>query len=167
MRVLFLCTGNYFRSRFSQALLQQLIEINQATGGLQVDSAGLKVDPSSGNVGPMAPEAISALQNRGVTIDPGSLSAPKQVTEADLDAADVVVALDDASIKYSTVQNWYAGDEDGVGGIYNFVTKRGQCRGARRPSASAAEPVKVVPETGVAHGCSIAALQGRIPRRQQ
>lgn len=42
-----------------------------------------------------------------------------------------LVALDDASIKYSTVQNWYAGDENGVGGIYNFVTKRGQCRGAR------------------------------------
>ena len=42
-----------------------------------------------------------------------------------------LVVLDDASIKYSTVQNWYAGDENGVGGIYNFVTKRGQCRGAR------------------------------------
>jgi Fe-S cluster assembly protein SufB len=42
-----------------------------------------------------------------------------------------LVALDDANIKYSTVQNWYAGDENGVGGIYNFVTKRGQCRGAR------------------------------------
>jgi Fe-S cluster assembly protein SufB len=42
-----------------------------------------------------------------------------------------LIALDDANIKYSTVQNWYAGDEKGVGGIYNFVTKRGQCRGAR------------------------------------
>ena len=40
-----------------------------------------------------------------------------------------LVALDDASIKYSTVQNWYPGDENGVGGIYNFVTKRGDCRG--------------------------------------
>src|ERR671915_336172 len=39
------------------------------------------------------------------------------------------VALDDAEIKYSTVQNWYAGDEEGKGGIYNFVTKRGACRG--------------------------------------
>src|SRR6202007_1281374 len=37
----------------------------------------------------------------------------------------------DAQIKYSTVQNWYPGDKDGVGGIYNFVTKRGACRGAR------------------------------------
>ena len=42
-----------------------------------------------------------------------------------------LVALDDANIKYSTVQNWYPGDKDGVGGIYNFVTKRGECRGAR------------------------------------
>ncbi len=41
-----------------------------------------------------------------------------------------LVALDDADIKYSTVQNWYAGNEPGVGGIYNFVTKRGLCRGA-------------------------------------
>jgi Fe-S cluster assembly protein SufB len=42
-----------------------------------------------------------------------------------------LVALDDAEIKYSTVQNWYPGDENGKGGIYNFVTKRGDCRGAR------------------------------------
>ena len=40
-----------------------------------------------------------------------------------------LIALDDANIKYSTVQNWYPGDENGVGGIYNFVTKRGECRG--------------------------------------
>ncbi|RMG14946.1 MAG: Fe-S cluster assembly protein SufB, partial [Cyanobacteria bacterium J055] len=40
-----------------------------------------------------------------------------------------LVALDDASIKYSTVQNWFAGDENGKGGIYNFVTKRGLCKG--------------------------------------
>ncbi len=42
-----------------------------------------------------------------------------------------LVALDDAQIKYSTVQNWYPGDEQGRGGIYNFVTKRGECRGSR------------------------------------
>jgi Fe-S cluster assembly protein SufB len=42
-----------------------------------------------------------------------------------------LVALEDASIKYSTVQNWYPGDENGLGGIYNFVTKRGECRGDR------------------------------------
>ncbi|MGD8614641.1 MAG: Fe-S cluster assembly protein SufB [Gammaproteobacteria bacterium] len=42
-----------------------------------------------------------------------------------------LVALEDARIKYSTVQNWYPGDEQGRGGIYNFVTKRGDCRGDR------------------------------------
>ena len=42
-----------------------------------------------------------------------------------------LVALEGAEIKYSTVQNWYPGNEDGVGGIYNFVTKRGDCRGDR------------------------------------
>jgi Fe-S cluster assembly protein SufB len=40
-----------------------------------------------------------------------------------------LIALDDAEIKYSTVQNWYPGDKDGKGGVYNFVTKRGDCRG--------------------------------------
>jgi len=42
-----------------------------------------------------------------------------------------LVALDDAEIKYSTVQNWWPGDAEGKGGIYNFVTKRGDCRGTR------------------------------------
>ena len=56
-------------------------------------------------------------------------TAPKR-DENQLHAAVVeLVALDDAEIKYSTVQNWYPGDKDGKGGIYNFVTKRGACRG--------------------------------------
>jgi Fe-S cluster assembly protein SufB len=42
-----------------------------------------------------------------------------------------LVALEEATIKYSTIQNWYPGDSEGVGGIYNFVTKRGMCRGDR------------------------------------
>ena len=42
-----------------------------------------------------------------------------------------LIAMDDAEIKYSTVQNWYPGDKNGVGGIYNFVTKRGKCLGKR------------------------------------
>lgn len=53
-------------------------------------------------------------------------------SENQLHAAVVeLVALDDARIKYATVQNWYPGDEQGRGGIYNFVTKRGKCQGAR------------------------------------
>lgn len=58
-------------------------------------------------------------------------TAPQR-DENQLHAAVVeLVALDDAEIKYSTVQNWYPGDAEGRGGIYNFVTKRGDCRGAR------------------------------------
>jgi Fe-S cluster assembly protein SufB len=57
-------------------------------------------------------------------------TAPKR-DENQLHAAVVeLIALENASIKYSTVQNWYAGDEEGRGGIYNFVTKRGKCAGA-------------------------------------
>jgi Fe-S cluster assembly protein SufB len=57
-------------------------------------------------------------------------TAPKRST-TQLHAAVVeLVALKDATIKYSTVQNWYAGDKEGKGGIYNFVTKRGKCAGA-------------------------------------
>jgi Fe-S cluster assembly protein SufB len=56
-------------------------------------------------------------------------TAPKR-DENQLHAAVVeLIALDDAEIKYSTVQNWYPGDSEGKGGIYNFVTKRGDCRG--------------------------------------
>ena len=58
-------------------------------------------------------------------------TAPQRDT-AQLHAAVVeLVCLDDAEIKYSTVQNWFPGDEEGKGGIYNFVTKRADCRGAR------------------------------------
>ena len=58
-------------------------------------------------------------------------TAPQR-DENQLHAAVVeLIAFDDAQIKYSTVQNWYPGDAEGRGGIYNFVTKRGACRGAR------------------------------------
>jgi len=56
-------------------------------------------------------------------------TAPKFDTNQLHAAVVELVALDDADIKYSTVQNWYAGDENGIGGIYNFVTKRGLCKG--------------------------------------
>jgi Fe-S cluster assembly protein SufB len=58
-------------------------------------------------------------------------TAPKRDTNQLHAAVVELVALEGATIKYSTVQNWYAGDERGVGGIYNFVTKRGKCAGAR------------------------------------
>ena len=70
--VLVLCTGNDFRNRFSEALLHDL----------------------TGNVGAMAPEALDALQQRGISLDPATLPMPRQVVEADLQAADVIVAVD-------------------------------------------------------------------------
>jgi len=56
-------------------------------------------------------------------------TAPKFDTNQLHAAVVELVTLDNAQIKYSTVQNWYAGDQNGVGGIYNFVTKRGLCKG--------------------------------------
>ncbi len=58
-------------------------------------------------------------------------TAPKRDTHQLHAAVVEIVVLDDAEVKYSTVQNWYPGDEQGRGGIYNFVTKRADCRGPR------------------------------------
>ena len=58
-------------------------------------------------------------------------TAPKRDTHQLHAAVVEIVVLEDAEVKYSTVQNWYPGDEDGNGGIYNFVTKRADCREAR------------------------------------
>ena len=58
-------------------------------------------------------------------------TAPKRDVNQLHAAVVELVALEGAEIKYSTVQNWYPGDKDGKGGIYNFVTKRGACRGKR------------------------------------
>jgi Fe-S cluster assembly protein SufB len=61
---------------------------------------------------------------------PKGVKCPRERDENQLHAAVVeLIALDNATVKYSTVQNWYAGDAEGKGGIYNFVTKRGKCAG--------------------------------------
>jgi Fe-S cluster assembly protein SufB len=73
---------------------------------------------------------IVAEEGAGVSYLEGC-TAPMR-DENQLHAAVVeLVAMDDAAIKYSTIQNWYPGDKNGKGGIYNFVTKRGKCAGAR------------------------------------
>jgi Fe-S cluster assembly protein SufB len=56
-------------------------------------------------------------------------TAPKRDTNQLHAAVVELIALDNATVKYSTVQNWYAGDAEGKGGIYNFVTKRGKAAG--------------------------------------
>ena len=83
---------------------------------------------NAGHTGQFERTLIIAEERASVSYLEGC-TAPMR-DENQLHAAVVeLVALDDASIKYSTVQNWYPGDENGVGGIYNFVTKRGDCRG--------------------------------------
>lgn len=80
--------------------------------------------------------ATGQFERTLIVAEPGSYvsylegcTAPMR-DENQLHAAVVeLIALDDAQIKYATVQNWYPGDKDGKGGIYNFVTKRGDCRG--------------------------------------
>src|SRR5690554_1263771 len=83
---------------------------------------------NAANTGQFERTLIIAEENSYVSYLEGC-TAPMR-DENQLHAAVVeLVALDDAQIKYSTVQNWYPGDENGKGGIYNFVTKRGECRG--------------------------------------
>lgn len=80
------------------------------------------------NTGQFERTLIIAEENSHVSYLEGC-TAPKR-DENQLHAAVVeLIALDNAQIKYSTVQNWYPGDKDGRGGIYNFVTKRGLCKG--------------------------------------
>ena len=82
------------------------------------------------NTGQFERTLIIAEDNAYVSYLEGC-TAPQR-DENQLHAAVVeLIAMDDAEIKYSTVQNWYPGDENGKGGIYNFVTKRGVCRGDR------------------------------------
>src|SRR6476469_6496042 len=85
---------------------------------------------NAGNTGQFERTLIVAEEGATVSYLEGC-TAPMR-DENQLHAAVVeLIALDDAQIKYSTVQNWYPGDAEGRGGIYNFVTKRGRCAGAR------------------------------------
>jgi Fe-S cluster assembly protein SufB len=82
------------------------------------------------NTGQFERTLIIAEQGASVSYLEGCTAPMRK--ENQLHAAVVeLIALDDASIKYSTVQNWYPGDKEGRGGVYNFVTKRGKCAGAR------------------------------------
>ncbi len=85
---------------------------------------------NSGDTGQFERTLIIAEESSSVSYLEGC-TAPMFDTNTLHAAVVELVTLDDASIKYSTVQNWYAGNEEGVGGIFNFVTKRGECRGQR------------------------------------
>jgi len=83
---------------------------------------------NSGDTGQFERTLIVAEEGSSVSYLEGC-TAPMYDTNQLHAAVVELVALDNAEIKYSTVQNWYAGDENGKGGIYNFVTKRGLCQG--------------------------------------
>ena len=85
---------------------------------------------NSGDTGQFERTLIVAEEGASVSYLEGC-TAPMFDTNTLHAAVVELITLDDASIKYSTVQNWYSGNEKGVGGIYNFVTKRGECRGKR------------------------------------
>ncbi len=85
---------------------------------------------NSGDTGQFERTLIVAEEGASVSYLEGC-TAPMFDTNTLHAAVVELIALDDSSIKYSTVQNWYSGNEEGIGGIYNFVTKRGQCRGKR------------------------------------
>jgi len=85
---------------------------------------------NSGDSGQFERTLIIAEESSSVSYLEGC-TAPMFDTNTLHAAVVELIALDDASIKYSTVQNWYAGNEKGVGGIFNFVTKRGKCLGKR------------------------------------
>ena len=84
---------------------------------------------NAGHTGQFERTLIIAEEGASVSYLEGC-TAPMRDTNQLHAAVVELIALDDAEIKYSTVQNWYPGDKDGKGGIYNFVTKRGDCRGA-------------------------------------
>ncbi len=85
---------------------------------------------NSGDTGQFERTLIIAEEKSSVSYLEGC-TAPMFDTNTLHAAVVELIALDEASIKYSTVQNWYSGNEKGIGGIYNFVTKRGHCRGER------------------------------------
>jgi protein-tyrosine phosphatase len=92
--VLFLCTGNYFRSRFSELWFNHCISLLALDDVCVASSAGLNVNPASGNVGPVAAEALAVLRDRGLQLDVSTLPMPRQVAEADLLLADLIIAVD-------------------------------------------------------------------------
>ena len=89
--VLFLCTGNYYRSRFAEELFNFLAP--QGCVGWMAASRGIAVDLGHANVGPIATATVKALQERGVNFERGDARAPLQLRIADLEAADHIVAL--------------------------------------------------------------------------
>ncbi len=89
-RVLFLCSGNYYRSRFAEELFNHWATSQGVS--YRADSAGLWPNCQTHNVGPMSAHTISGLKERGVAL-PALLRSPRDVTEQDLRAASLTIAV--------------------------------------------------------------------------
>src|ERR1043165_2910629 len=92
--ILFLCTGNYYRSRFAEVLFSSVV--NKMGLPWQVSSRGLALERGVNNIGPMAASAIKALEALGIRDADRCTRFPAQVSVADLEKADIVIALKQA-----------------------------------------------------------------------
>jgi protein-tyrosine phosphatase len=92
-KLLFLCTGNYYRSRFAELLCNALAPVHHLPW--QALSRGVALAQGVGNVGPMSPLAIQTLQALGITSD-GFTRYPMQVQEDDFQGAEIIIALQEA-----------------------------------------------------------------------
>lgn len=118
-RLLFLCTGNYYRSRFAESLFNGLID--QTLRSWAAYSRGIAIERGVNNIGPLSPYARHALQARGIAL-PNPLPFPQQLQRHDLHAADHIVALKEAEhrplldAKFpdwpSTIEFWHIDDLD-------------------------------------------------------
>ncbi len=91
-KVLFICSGNYYRSRFAEHVFNRLAERERIAW--RADSRGLRAGECPTNVGPISPHAIEGLSRRGWSVSKDE-RYPLQLTEADFESSDRVIALDD------------------------------------------------------------------------
>ena len=115
--LLFLCTGNYYRSRYAEESFNH----RAARGGLgwRAQSRGLAIERGSGNIGPLSPFALEALKERGLLAQ-STRRSPQQCTTIDLEAASHIVALDESEHRplmlerfprwESRIEYWQVGD---------------------------------------------------------
>ncbi len=96
-RLLFLCTGNYYRSRFAEILFNALAK--EAELSWRANSRGINTDGSVNNVGPISTYVLKGLKTRGVIINQG-VRFPVQLQERDLQAADLIIALKEAEHRF-------------------------------------------------------------------
>ncbi len=92
-RILFICTGNYYRSRFAEILFNSLAE--DAEPRWTAFSRGTAADQSLGNIGPISGHTVMGLEERGIVTD-GTARFPEQLEELDLESADHIVALNES-----------------------------------------------------------------------